>query len=116
MPGNVVATVSVTVRIASGASGLGSKVSNWLGPPCWKRKMTDLPVVSADFWLGAARAAQKEDKVRPPRPRVPMVRKERREMVSGRSKMLSIPVVLFGQAAGREGRKYYGLERGYVQT
>ena len=39
-----VCAMPVTVRMPSGASGLGSNVSNWLGPPCWNRKMTDLPV------------------------------------------------------------------------
>ena len=37
MLGIAVRQMPVTVRMSDGASGFGSKVSNWLGPPCWKR-------------------------------------------------------------------------------
>ena len=33
-PGSEVGTTSPTVRMPLGASGFGSNVSNWLGPPC----------------------------------------------------------------------------------
>ena len=45
-PGRLVATSPVALRMPSGRSIFGSNVSNWLGPPCRNRKMTDLPVNS----------------------------------------------------------------------
>src|SRR3954464_4497242 len=44
-PGRVVGTVPNSPRTSAGASGLGAKVSWWLGPPCIHRRMqlTDFP-------------------------------------------------------------------------
>ena len=40
--GSFVGTSPVELRISAGALIFGSNVSVWLGPPCRKRKMTDL--------------------------------------------------------------------------
>ena len=52
-PGMLVAISPVADRMSAGADILGSKVSNWLGPPCRNRKMTDRPV-SKRFGSAAA--------------------------------------------------------------
>src|SRR5262249_43687176 len=52
-PGIVVLISPVALRISAGAVIFGSKVSNWLGPPCRKRKTTALSVMG---WLASARA------------------------------------------------------------
>lgn len=76
-PGRLVSIAPRTVRIPSGASGFGSNVSNWLGPPCWNRKMTDLPVVKGCS-VPAARPASSDGNASPPNPNVPRVRNSRR--------------------------------------
>src|SRR5262249_10561382 len=101
-PGIGVRTVSVTVRMPSGASGLGSKVSNWLGPPCWNRKITDLPLTWLAVWLAArARAANNDGSDR--HPRLPMVRKPRRLMACLPSQRVSMACP-FADRWGQEGR------------
>ena len=55
MPGTLVGMSPSTVAIADETSTLGSKVSKWVGPPCWNRKMTDLPVTGADDVAAAER-------------------------------------------------------------
>ena len=42
MPGTLVLIGLNSPRIFEGASGFGSQMSMWLGPPCRKMKMTDL--------------------------------------------------------------------------
>jgi hypothetical protein len=59
-------------------SSLGSNVSIWLGPPCIIRKMTDLPVTSRPGLAARAWASRSQGRDRPPRPRVPILRKSRR--------------------------------------
>lgn len=46
VPGTFVAVGFQRPRISTGASGFGSKVSNWLGPPARNKKMQD---ISADL-------------------------------------------------------------------
>ena len=61
-----------------GAVILGSNVSIWLGPPCRKRKMTDLSVSNGFSAAAVALAASRSVSDSPPRARPPMVRKARR--------------------------------------
>src|SRR5205814_1766319 len=65
-PGSEVGTQPPMVRISVGASIFGSKVSNWLGPPCWYRKITDLPVTRLFGTAPAARAVNSDDNDNPP--------------------------------------------------
>src|SRR5262245_11704917 len=43
-PGTEVGLVANSPRISAGASGLGSNVSRWLGPPTWYKKMQEQAV------------------------------------------------------------------------
>src|SRR5436190_1160063 len=72
-----------------GAPILGSKVSVCGGPPCMKRKTTDFPVrrLSGAAALAAARSARE----RPPRARLPTLRKSRR-LQPGSRKLSMVPV------------------------
>src|SRR5262245_43715348 len=53
MPGRLVFTSPVELRISAGAVIFGSNVSNWLGPPCMNRKMTDFPEYKEGVLLAA---------------------------------------------------------------
>src|SRR5579883_273914 len=88
-PGTLVWVAPYQPRTLSGASGLGSNVSWWPGPPHWWRKMTALARA-----LGAARAVAVSScgKVRPSRPVPPTVRRERRERVCAIVRSLRRPV------------------------
>src|SRR5207302_3746981 len=90
--GSLVATSPVALRMPMGAVILGSNVSVWLGPPCRNRKMTDLSVTSR--FESAANSCGSD---RPPRARLPILRKERR--LKARSWMASTldPLVLGGK-------------------
>jgi len=67
----------VALRLLEGASGLGSQVSIWLGPPCIITMMTDLPVVSGR--RGSSAEARPDSRPGNDRPaRLPTVRKSRR--------------------------------------
>ena len=72
---------------------LGSKVSNWLGPPCRKRKMTDLSASEVPAAAALAFAPRSWDSDRPPKPRVPMRRKSRRLARDDESKRDSMAVL-----------------------
>src|SRR3954464_2261474 len=78
-PGTAVRIGRNGPRYSAGASGLGSQVSNWLGPPHIQNRKT---VVSADgpAW---ARAASTSDRGRPPSASDPARRKVRRETGPG---------------------------------
>ena len=56
--GQAVAISPVALRMPSGADILGSNVSNWLGPPCRNRKMTDLSL--SGLLASAAGAGRQE--------------------------------------------------------
>src|SRR5262245_56805056 len=93
MPGNVVSISPVVLRTPSRAVILGSNVSNWLGPPCWNRKITDRSV-SGVLAPAAARVPRRCESDRPPRLRVPIRRKARRlqRLVVGSQRVnLSVP-------------------------
>ena len=50
--GSRVGISPVMLRISAGASIFGSKVSNWLGPPCMKRKITARSLTNLGFGKG----------------------------------------------------------------
>ena len=58
VPGILVGIGLKSPRILAGASGLGSQMSMWLGPPCKKTMITDLalPKPRAPSYLAAALA------------------------------------------------------------
>src|SRR6185436_8419496 len=87
-PGSDVLISPETLRISEGAPILGSKSSIWGGPPCMKRKTTDLPVRT--FSPSAARA--RSASVSPPRVRPPTRRNSRRFQPGSRKlNMLASP-------------------------
>ena len=57
VPGTAVGIVWKEPRISDGASGLGSKVSRWLGPPDMNRKITFLALASIGGVRGASGSA-----------------------------------------------------------
>src|SRR3954470_1377347 len=81
MPGTLVGMDPKAPRYSTGASGFGSQVSCWLGPPRIQRMMTDL---SREVGLPAARAAcsdfNRPASVSPAYPSAPARRKPRRLM------------------------------------
>ena len=89
-PGSRVGMTPVMVRTAVGAATLGSKVSNWLGPPCWNKKTTDFPVTAWGARCRAPRAARSAGSDRLPSPRPPAVRSRRRGNFPLRSKIESM--------------------------
>ena len=76
-PGTVVWTWPVALRTLAGASGFGSHVSAWLGPPCIIRRITDFPVVKERSGPAPPDAlpAKRTGMLRPAR--LPTVRKPR---------------------------------------
>ena len=64
-------------RMPSGASGFMSKVSRWLGPPHWKRKMTDFARATG-FFAALASAASSLGKDMPNMPMPPTCKRRRR--------------------------------------
>src|SRR6266851_5870579 len=64
-------------RICSGASGFMSNMSRWLGPPNWKRKMTDLARALGPFLFSSAH--NRRGSVNPSKPSPPTLSKCRRE-------------------------------------
>src|SRR5215471_19120706 len=87
-PGSDVAMGLYLPRTSAGADGFMSKVSWWLGPPHWCRKMMDL---TRAFGASARRAWARP---RPVRPRVPTRRRVRRETVMGGWTSISPVLVL----------------------
>src|SRR5262245_16008998 len=98
MPGTLVGIVPNSPRYSIGASGLGSQVSCWLGPPRIQRMMTefsreaDLPCVAA---FASQRNRSESDS--PATPRKPAFRKLRRSIANRRrnSEQPARLVVLF---------------------
>src|SRR6266571_8567222 len=90
-------------RMLEGASGLGSQISMWLGPPCRNSMITDLAAPNAlpfDSTLAAADAFQERNSGRfnPNKPAPPMRINSRRDQPSqvrtGRPGIVSMCVLL----------------------
>src|SRR5262249_18652973 len=78
MPGTLVGEVPNSPRYSIGASGLGSHISMWLGPPRIQRMMADfIPLAVLRFC--SARNTSASDS--PAAPRTPALRKPRRSRV-----------------------------------
>src|ERR1700732_1907668 len=102
MPETLVLIGLNSPRTLDGASGLGSQMSMWLGPPCRKSMMTDLAAPKAllvDSTLaGAAEACQERNSGRfsPSNPAPPTRSNSRRDQPSqvrtGRPGIVSIDV------------------------
>src|SRR5713101_946300 len=88
MPGTLVLMGLNSPRILEGASGLGSQMSMWLGPPCRNSMMTDL-AAPKDFALDSTLAAaaeafqdRKSGRFNPNRPAPPTRINSRRDQPS----------------------------------
>src|SRR5262245_40841528 len=83
MPGTFVRMVPNSPRYSAGASGLGSHMSMWLGPPRIHRMMTELRrVAAAEFACASWRNSSASD--RPALPSTPALTKPRRLSRSSR--------------------------------
>src|SRR5436190_6058927 len=89
MPGTVVWIGRNGPRYSVGASGLGSKVSNWLGPPHIQNRMT---AVWGSDRSAAARAASTSARLMPPRARTPARRNSRRDTGPGQETLIMTPL------------------------
>src|SRR6266849_8606613 len=78
IPGTLVDMVPNSPRYSTGASGLGSHMSIWLGPPRIHRMMTDGRRVGCEFWSVRASLCNSCDSVNPVAPRMPALTKLRR--------------------------------------
>src|SRR5262245_21660139 len=76
-PGSVVGMVLNSPRTSAGASGLGSRVSWWVGPPCIHNRMHLMERRSRTGWAAWRRRKESSDRPRVARP--PTRRKVRRE-------------------------------------
>ena len=93
MPGTLVGTSPVALRIPSGAVIFGSNVSNWLGPPWRNKKITDLPVRRPGRPSPCACNAARSASVSPPAPIAaapPIRRNARRECELSRATRVSM--------------------------
>src|SRR5215510_5516557 len=95
MPGILVLIGLNSPRILEGASGLGSQMSRWLGPPWRKRRMTDLALPKGlprctPFIVVAAKAFhdRKWGRLKPNRLAPPTRRNSRRV---GPSQVVTLP-------------------------
>src|SRR5437762_11749738 len=81
MPGTLVLIAPNSPRYSIGASGFGSHVSCWLGPPRIQRMITDFCRETA-FPEAFARASERRrsGNANPAKPRKPDLRKLRRSM------------------------------------
>ena len=104
-PGVFVGIVLNSPRISAGASGLGSNVSRWLGPPNWKSMMTLFAVALRGFVAFSARRIF--GSVSPVRPTAPMRNKARRESwwVRRKSSQALSTANLAGWVRARSGRE-----------
>src|SRR5262249_45412716 len=59
-PSSEVGIVPYSPRMMSGASGFGSQVSCWDGPPPWKMKTTDLALMRGVSEVGTACASKRK--------------------------------------------------------
>src|SRR5438105_1427078 len=85
MPGTLVRIAPNSPRYSMGASGFGSQVSCWLGPPRIQRMITERSRESGfPLATAAASALSRSAKDRPASPRTPILRKDRRSMASSR--------------------------------
>ena len=115
MPGTLVAIGLKEPRISAGASGLGSQVSSWLGPPHWKMRMQERArpkpgAFEAVWFWGAsvsswqrALACQRRGRLRPDRAAMPPTRSHSRRLLGCwrlKSRQGRLPVVL-GTTLGR---------------
>jgi hypothetical protein len=92
VPGTFVATVAKGLRISCGASGFGSHMSMWLGPPESQNMMTDLGLRPADSPPASARPAKIAGSETPATPASPVCKNHRRE-----------PTRIVSRAAGASG-------------
>src|SRR3954451_18334378 len=70
-PGTAVGIALNSPRYSSGASGLGSNVSKWVGPPSIQMRMHDFAFASRLLPPSAARARARRAVASPPPSRVP---------------------------------------------
>src|SRR4051812_31998796 len=98
--------------LSSFSSGLGSKVSRWLGPPSMKRKMTDLArgetcgVLGARGWGLGAGAEKTELGRRCARARLPKPAPAERSMSRRECKVRSVECKVEGMANPRTGIRW----------
>src|SRR5579871_5284101 len=79
MPGTFVSIVPNSPRYSSGASGLGSHMSIWLGPPRIHRMMTEFASFRlADSGVAFASKRSKSARPKPAKPSMPARKKPRR--------------------------------------
>ena len=69
-PGRSVAIVSNSPRTSRGASGLGSNVSRWLGPPGQNARITPR-IADTDFASAAARSRNRSERESPNHDKAP---------------------------------------------
>src|ERR1043166_2901852 len=81
MPGTFVGIAPKAPRYSDGASGFGSHVSCWLGPPRIQRMITDF---SREIFCEGTEACARSrpEKLRPAKPRNPLLIKLRRSIAS----------------------------------
>ena len=85
MPGTRVAIDRYGPRISAGASGLGSHMSIWLGPPESQNRMTALR--SAAGVSARADRRSRSASPKPARPATPVCKNQRREPTRTRSRL-----------------------------
>ena len=84
-PGSLVGMLSNGPRISLGASGLGSHMSMWLGPPDNQKRMTFLLFLGLPALAASARCFSRVGSVSPAMPVRPVCKNQRREFTRNKS-------------------------------
>src|SRR5436305_14266609 len=105
IPGTLVGIAPNSPRYSIGASGFGSQVSCWLGPPLIQRIITDRSrEIAFPLPAAAASALNRSASDSPASPSTPILRNERRSIASSRRNSaqpyrLGVFLIIFAQPA-----------------